>query len=252
MKSAFLTALLLSALPVIAGTPATPITPAPVASPWECRLSIYGWMESLDGDIGIRGETVPIDVPFSEILENLDFTAMGAIEVGRGRWSFVADGIYASLSDSATDGRGGSLKVDLEQFIGNFLVAYELAKTDGYRFDMYAGARVNSMNVDLYLKDGSGGKFSGSGSKTWVDPIIGARFQAALPHNFFFRALGDVGGFDVSSTFTWQALAAIGYNINEHNSVLLGYRAIGTNYSNAGFTYDVDASGIILGYQYTF
>ena len=63
---------------------------------------------------------------------------------------------------------------------------------------------------------------------------------------------GDIGGFGVSSEFTWQAMAALGYRTSENSSLLLGYRAIGTDYTNDGFTYDIVAHGVALGFEYTF
>jgi hypothetical protein len=48
----------------------------------------------------------------------------------------------------------------------------------------------------------------------FIGGIIGARVEQDLSGKFFFRAAGDVGGFGVSSDFTWQALAMFGYRID--------------------------------------
>jgi opacity protein-like surface antigen len=85
-----------------------------------------------------------------------------------------------------------------------------------------------------------------------VDPVIGARFQRELSDRFFVRALADIGGFGVSSDLTWQALAALGYHINDSASVALGYRGLGTDYEDGGFGYDVISHGVILGFEYKF
>lgn len=229
----------------------SPVTVAPESSPWTGSVSFYGWIEGLKGDIGVNGELVPVDVAFSDILEKLDFTMMMAAEVGYDRWSFVADGMYADLGDSISNQAGGFTRVGLEQFVGNFLVAYEILDSNCMHFDLYAGARVNSMNVDLFHSN-IATAIDREASRTWVDPVVGARFQAELPHDFFFRAFGDIGGFDVSSQLTWQALAGFGYALTDHHSVFLGYRVIGTDYDRGGFIYDIVTSGAILGYQYTF
>ncbi|MEY4569176.1 MAG: hypothetical protein RLZZ398_615 [Verrucomicrobiota bacterium] len=89
-------------------------------------------------------------------------------------------------------------------------------------------------------------------SQSWVDPIIGARFSADQSENFFFYTSGDIGGFDVSSQLTWQVMAGFGYRVTDNGSLLLGYRAIGTDYTDGGFTYDVVASGPIIGLEYKF
>jgi len=56
----------------------------------------------------------------------------------------------------------------------------------------------------------------------------------------------------VSSDFTWQALAALGYHLNDSASVLLGYRGIGTDYEDGAFAYDVISHGLLLGFEYKF
>ncbi len=255
-KHHILSALILGSASAFAGTASSPcetIAPAAPASEWTVNMTLYGWAEGLNGDVGILNRTAPVDINFSDILSNLDMAAMGAVEVSHGRWSFIADMTYADLSDSATGRFGGRANVDLQQFIGNFVATYEIAETDSIKFDVYAGTRVNYINTDLKLTGPRGRVLiDDSADDAWVDPIIGARFKAELPHNFYFTALGDVGGFGVGSDFTWQAMGGIGYHINANSSVMLGYRAIGTDYKNGGFTYDITASGAMLAYSYKF
>lgn len=78
------------------------------------------------------------------------------------------------------------------------------------------------------------------------------RFQQELPNRFFLRAVGDIGGFGISSDLTWQALAGLGYHINDAAAVVLGYRGIGTDYEDGPFGYDVISHGILLGFEYKF
>ncbi|HEX5790843.1 MAG TPA: hypothetical protein VFY13_06795, partial [Luteolibacter sp.] len=73
-----------------------------------------------------------------------------------------------------------------------------------------------------------------------------------LPNSFFVRMVGDIGGFGVSSDSTWQALAGLGYHLDDSSSVWLGYRGIGTDYQDGGFGYDVISHGLLLGYECRF
>ena len=243
---------LLTSVSAFAGSATAPIespqtTPAEVSS-WEVRGALYGWAESFEGDVGIRGRTAPLDLSFNDILENLDIAFMGALEVGRDRWSFLADVNYAKISDSIPVAAAATtLEFEQKQFLGNFLAIYETVKTDTLDLDLFAGARVNWIDAQLGI-----GPFDPSADKTWVDPIIGARFQSDLSEKFFFRALGDIGGFDVSSELTWQALAGFGYRVMDNGAILLGYRGIGTDYTDGGFTYDVVAHGPVIGFEYRF
>ena len=205
-------------------------------------------MEELNGDVGVKGITAPVDIDFNDILDNLDFAIMGAVEVGYGRWSLVADKVYADLGDSQTGRFGWRTDLDLEQYLGNFLVAYEVTRNESVKFGRLCRCARECDRNGPFLPCSVRGRPSGFPvTRRGCDPVIGARLQAELPNHFFIRALGDVGGFDVSSQITWQALAALGYDLTERSSVLLGYRAIGTDYTDGGFTYDVVTGGVILG-----
>ena len=88
-KTIAASAILLTAIPATAGTTVPSLTsPEPVASTesaWNCRVALYGWAETLDGDVTLHGRNVPVDASFSDILDHLDYAVMGAVEVGYGR-----------------------------------------------------------------------------------------------------------------------------------------------------------------------
>lgn len=240
----------LSLLPASAGTSpsqaeSSPITSAP-ASDWQVRAAIYGWAQALDGDIGARGFTAPIDIGFDDIIENLDIAAMGLVEINNGCWGFLADFNYAEISEGVPT-QAGTLDFEQKQFLGNFVVTYEVYQNDSTRFGVFGGVRVNWLEVNLSLPPRSE-----SEDKSWVDPVIGARFQTDLGPDFFIRAVGDIGGFGVASDLTWQAMLGLGYRATENTNLLVGYRAIGTDYSSGGFVYDVVASGPFLGLECKF
>jgi hypothetical protein len=254
-KHIIASALLLSAIPAMAGTTAPSLTEMqPVAtsdSGWQVRAALYGWATGLDGDIAIKGNEVPVDVGFGDIFDHLDFAAMGVVQVGRGKWDFAADLFYAKLGAENTR-RNIDFDAQLDQFIGNFFVAYSVLDTGSTHFGVYAGARVNWMDTELDIDFPNIADRSLSASESWVDPIIGVRFQQELSGKFFFRAVGDIGGFGIASDLTWQAFAAIGYRVNENGSLLLGYRGIGTDYEDGDFGYDVVSHGLLLGFEYKF
>ena len=260
MKPALLsTALLLSALPAAAGTTAPVIndtefiTTTTTDSGWRIGTSMYGWFTRLDGEMAIAGNTFPVDVPFEDVFDNLKFTFMGLVEVGKGRWSFMSDLFYARLEPSVSN-QIATFDTELEQFTGNFAVFYRVVENPGTHVDLYGGVRVNWLETDVNIvaKGPLGKSFSGSADESWVDPIIGVRIHHDLNDKFFIRALADIGGFGVASDLTWQAMASLGYRISEHASVGLGYRGLGTDYSDGGFTYDVISHGLLLGFEYRF
>lgn len=251
------TAAMLGALTATAGTTVPALDQPQITvttdSGWRVSTSMYVWTTRLDGDMTIHGTTIPVDVPFNKIFDNLKFTFMGLMEVGKGKWSFMSDIFYAKLEPSASTPRA-DFNSQIEQFIGNFAVFYNVVETSTTRFDTYAGARVNWMETDVDIQgNGPGARsYSDSASKTWVDPIIGFRVHHDLADKFFVRALADIGGFNISSDLTWQAMASLGYRINDKASVGLGYRAISTDYTSGGTTYDVTSHGLLLGLEYRF
>jgi hypothetical protein len=256
-KSIIASTVLLTAIPATAGTTAPSLDNteliASTESGWRVGASMYGWFTRLDGDMTFHGTTVPVDVPFDKIFDNLKFTFMGLVEVGKGRWSFMSDLFYAKLEPS-TSTQLATFDSQIEQFIGNFAVFYNVLETSTTRLDTYAGVRVNWMETDVDIQEiAPGGRtFSESGDKTWVDPIVGFRIHHDLTDKFFIRALADIGGFGVSSDITWQGMASLGYRVTDNASLGLGYRGLGTDYTSGGTTYDVISHGLLLGLEYKF
>jgi hypothetical protein len=256
-KSILTSAILLSAVPAFAGTTVSTLDESQLVtttdSGWRVGASMYGWFTRLDGDMTVRGTTVPVDVPFDKIFDNLKFTFMGNVEVGKGKWSFMSDLFYAKLEPSVNR-RFLTFDSQVEQFIGNFAVFYNILENPTTRLDAYAGARVNWMETDVEITRNATGAtiFSDSGDDTWVDPIIGFRVHHDLTDKWFIRALADIGGFGIESDLTWQGMASLGYRVTDNASIGLGYRGIGTDYSNDKATYDVISHGLLLGFEYKF
>ena len=61
-----------------------------------------------------------------------------------------------------------------------------------------------------------------------------------------------IGGFGVSSEFTWDVMGGLGYQATDSFSLVAGYRAMGVDYRNDGFVFDVTQDGPILGAVFRF
>src|SRR5262249_46708167 len=90
------------------------------------------------------------------------------------------------------------------------------------------------------------------GTKQWIDPTIGLSLRYAIDDKWFLNVIGDVGGFGVSSKFTAQGFAALGYMWTPSISSAIGYRAIYTDYEDGGFVYDVTQHGVFTSIAYHF
>ncbi|MDB6135273.1 MAG: hypothetical protein JWM59_3516 [Verrucomicrobiales bacterium] len=249
MKSTLiLPSLVLTALPALAGPPPpAPLPPVPEESGWQFSVGSYLWAQGLEGTTGVHGLTADLDVPFSDIFDVLDFGFMGVFEARKGRWSLLTDINYAELSPSAPT-RGvlfSSVDLKMKQFLGNVTLNYQIVSSEQTSIMLYGGARINGLDMAISLDGVRVDDVKRSGDDYWVDGIVGVRLQQNLGGPWFLRLTGDVGAGDSDST--WQAVGLIGYRVKENINVGLGYRWLDTDYQNGGFTYDITASGLILG-----
>ena len=75
------------------------------ANPWRFTVTHYMYRPGIFSDIGIGRVNGPGDVSFDKIWHNLEFTAMGSVAVGYGRWALTTDLNY--LAAGATGGLAG-------------------------------------------------------------------------------------------------------------------------------------------------
>jgi hypothetical protein len=269
------------------------VPPPPAIDTWTFRLTPYAWATSLSGSTTIKGYTTDIDASFFDILRHTQFpkglfetAAFG--EARYGRFALLTDiaymklGIGASESRSldigrlATLGIGASAGVTVQMIIAEVAAAYEVARWDatlspgsGTALDLYAGGRLWWQHGDARLTvsgtlAGLGplgltltkeGTLSAEGTKQWVDPVVGARLRHQFVPGLNLVVSGDVGGFDVGSRFSWQAIAALDYDFMKTNNVIwsgmVGYKALYVDYSQGSgltrYEYDMTMYGPIFG-----
>lgn len=248
---------LLFALPLAAlhagePAPAPALDPAPSApsSGWEFTAALYAPLMGLDGDIGVAGlAPTNVDIGFDDILDHLDGGFSGAFEARHGRWSVTADAIWLKLSASTSPTPASYLALVQEQIMGSLTVAYDVLDCEDTRLELVAGAAVNSIeaDIDLFTPRLPVTIRSGSGSQTWIDPIVGLRVQQRLGERWGLFGGATFGSFDVSSEEYWQVIAGVAYRLSEHTSIALAYRIMSVDYHQAGFVYDAQTSGPNLG-----
>ena len=70
---------------------------------------------------------------------------------------------------------------------------------------------------------------------------------------FSFDVMGDVGGFDVGSELTWQALPMLNWHFSKWGSIQAGYRWLFTDYSQGSgssqFRYNILTQGPQVGFH---
>lgn len=244
-----------------AGTTAIPAGPEPVVTTttgdgWQLTLGLYGWGAGLEGDLGVAGFTAPVDLSFSDILDTLDMTAMGMVEVRKGPWLVQLEGLYLRNSATLTAytpirNTPVQAKLTAQTTRLELVGGYRIIDTDRTRLDLLAGCVFYDVDNELRLIGrrvlGSAGAGEG-----WFDPIVGVRFNQRLGGPWSAQLRGDVGGFGVSADLVWQAVALLGYDLGESSTLFVGYRHAAVDYRKGNFLYDAASGGPILGLGLSF
>jgi len=220
---------------------------------WDFELApLYLWAVSIEGETGVRGQTANTEVDFGDIWDNLEgvftvrFNALYQQKFG-----FLLDYNYINLGTETQTGVV-DLEVSMKTQILNLAATYRLM--DGmHTLDGVAGLRYNLLDVGIDL---IGTRVSLDEDTDWADPIIGARYAYQISDKWALRLYGDIGGFGVSSNFTWQGIGLIDFQPWKHVAIVAGYRAIGTDYESGSgsdkFTYDVTVHGPVVGLDIRF
>lgn len=222
------------------------------------QVSPYIWASGVSGRVSpLRWTpTVPLDLSFGELLDDLRFGGFVMAYVRRNRFVATADAMYVNLAERqdirALPGLGPtpglSARVESAQFAAAIMAGWRAIEGPRARVDLLAGARFWSVSTDLTARMG-GLSRSWSEDFSWIDPIIG--FRAFLPIDGRFSALvqGDVG---VGERETWGGLAALNLALGDHATVSLGYKVLSVDYDQGGHVFDTTLRGPALGLTWRF
>jgi hypothetical protein len=228
-----------------------PLPAMPPTAGWTFTLAPYFWMAGIEGSIAQFGfDALEVDASFMDVMENFDIGAMAVAEARNGPFGIAMDFQYIRLSAEVETPLGLLAdRIAVESTTLTALVAgeYRILETGTTSVDLMAGARLWRVETDIDPRGGPANDLFFSDGDTWVDPIIGARARQDLAGNIYLTGWGMIGGFGAASDFTWDVMAALGYQLNDRISMVGGYRALGVDYSDGDFLFDVVQHGPILG-----
>lgn len=231
----------------------------------------------------------------SEIPKNL-FELAGVFEARNGRFSIFTDVVYQKIGVAEDVSGSRTLSINgipiavasghldasakFQMVIAELSAAYEIAKWQSpvmpgvTALDFYAGGRLwwQQATVDLGadlgvaglgpfgLSRSAGRVIAKSPDIDWVDPLVGVRLRHQFAPGQDVMLRGDVGGFDVGSRFSWQAIGAYNFEFAKTNygvwSGMLGYKALYADYSQGSgitfYRYNITEHGPILGVNLRF
>ena len=207
-------ATLAAAAPAVAQQPTGTGTPA--GDRWTITVAPYLWAAAMDGNATVAGIKSDVDVPVEDVLKDLSFGAMLAVDVEKGRFGIGFNGLFARVSP---DSKVGDIKFDVTSDSGQLAILpfYRLVEwqygtsSSGAPLRLVvapeAGFRFTYMRTEIDVHPGR----TVDGSESWVDPLIGSRIGLELTDHWGIIGEGNLGGFEVGSDFTWNAQAYLGY-----------------------------------------
>ena len=112
---------------------------------WEFSLApMYLWAVSIDGDQTVKGIEVDLDIPFSDIFDNLNGALTFHFDgLYKQRWGFFTDLNYIVLE--ADD---GAVDIDFTETMAE-LAGYYRVTSGAHAIDGLGGLRYSSMDVEL-------------------------------------------------------------------------------------------------------
>ena len=234
-----------------------------VADEWEFVIAPYLLLPNISGDASLgRIEDIDLDVDFGDILSTLDLGGMVQLEARHDSgFGLVLNYAFMFLGED-TKGPRGFTNFDANVFQG-ILEAYGMYRFvfDWSTFDVYAGIRWWDISLDIAATAPLGrpiGRLSFVKDANWVDPVIGFRWFPRIANDWRLLMQADIGGFGISSDFSWNAMMGLLWDYSDSFSVALLYRALSVDYERGRegtpnrFAYKTITQGPILGFVFRF
>ena len=189
---------------------------------WDWSLALYAWMAGINDRVSINGREIgDVDISFSDILNDLDYTLMLHGEGFRDQWGFFADYLNLGIS-SEEKGDVGTIDSSVDSTIFELAGVYRPSgRPEG--FEAFAGLRYFSMDVKLDVTNEQGTRRTRS-DDGFADFMVGGRYTGLINDNWFYRLRADASG--GSTEGTWSLAGSAGYRFGKDldKSVIFGYR----------------------------
>jgi opacity protein-like surface antigen len=226
------------------------------AKDWSFDLVPYLWLATYDGSFDVpntpQGTSgVQTDSGFAT---HISAAAMATAHIRYRDVGVLLDGAWLQLKTDGGDPSGLFSGIDLKSDIayGAAAATYRLAPMGPLEIDLLGGARVWYVRNELDFKGGKAQGVSVDDTRTWVDPIVGAKLRYGFSKHWFATVLGDAGGFGVGSDLTWNVFGGVGYSFSDLFSLTLGYRYMHIDYEKSNFKMDANVHGFLLGAGFHF
>ncbi len=207
---------------------------------WKSSASLYMFGAGISGETATQGE---IDIPFEDIIDNLEMAFMANISFHNGKWGIESDFIYMNLGNEIDDNILIN-SFDFSSWVITPMVTYNLLDSNQLNINLLIGARYFSMEPAINNLTTSG--------DIW-DAMVGIKGKYNINDRWFIPFHADIGGGD--SDVTWQLFSGIGYRY-DNIDIIAGYRHIDWSFDEnhpAGDLFnDIAISGPMIGAKFNF
>ena len=227
------------------------------------EIGMYMFLTDIKGDTRIGNVVSDVDVPVSDVLDELDMAFMAFVEHRNGKWSFIGDIFYANIGAKDTIARNNvtavsvDVDVELKQLMLEGFVAYRVVdKRDGitrFGVDLLGGLRYNKIETELGVQVSALGLTtagSRNGDIDWTDAVVGVRTQYSFGNGWGLSGWADIG--DGQDSSSYQLIGLVNYTFKNKARVFGGYRKYNMEYEDNSIALDLDYQGPILGVSFRF
>ena len=208
-------------------------------SEWSLWIRPYFFLSGVSGSVTAEPLTFPVNSTFAELVKNVKMGAFVAFSAEKGPWGLYADLQYISLAGEGTSTLGARLT--LENIIAEADFTFRPSAAPTLRF--LVGLRVYSLDQTLAIT----GQPEIEANTTVYDPILGAMGEWQLSRRWGFEVRGDIGGFGISSEFTYQMMVLFRAGLSDAVSIPFGYRVLGYQINTGGVSMNTRMTGLVLG-----
>ena len=233
-------------------TSATDAASAPDDDHLHVPLTIYLWAPGLHGTLGAHGYNTGVRATPRQLLSHFHLGLMAMGEIRKKRLLSTLDFMWVNLD--ASEGRATpfpdvptlSAKAGFNQIVLTPKVGFRVINNKNFTIDGLAGIRYWNLGTTLNFTPAPLGRTYGT-SLSWVDPVVGMRFQAPLNNFLNFTLAGDVGGWGAGSQMDYQIFGGISYKLKPTVLLEAGWRYLFVNYRSGSAVYEIAESGAAIG-----
>lgn len=221
---------------------------------WQWSITPYMWATDISEDLILDGVVVGgSDVEFDDLVDKIDTSLQLHFEGMQEHWGVFADVNYVELSDSETGEYGfARLDLDYEEMLLEVGVICRPGGMSG-NLDLIVGGRAFGVDEVYRLQIADRPPRTASVDETYLDFLMGARYQIPLSERWVISLQGDVSTGGTDHILTAQGLLGWRFGAKRNSAIMVGYRYRELEYVKADVLRDKKSmSGFGLGVRFGF